>query len=189
MAIQRAYLKAAMDFYACHDLTQVTKDILVRWEDVLDKLERDPRSLVRELDWVAKRHMIESYMERKGCGWDDPRVRLMDLQYHDVRPDKGLYYTLERSHLIERIVQDRRDRASGIYPAARDARLFPRTMCQQVSEVDLWGELDVGLVRCRQYDDQENSSDGPSPRHRIADGRALGSGSRPADALLAKLKA
>jgi len=106
IAVQRAYLKAAMNFYACHDLSQVTKDILVRWEEVLDKLERDPRLLVRELDWVAKRHMMESYMERKGCGWDDPRIRLMDLQYHDVRPDKGLYYTLERSHMIERIVQD-----------------------------------------------------------------------------------
>ncbi len=104
--IQRVYLKAAMDFYSCHDLNQITKDILVRWEDVLDKLERDPRTLVRELDWVAKRHMMESYMERKGCGWNDPRIRLMDLQYHDVRPDKGLYYTLERSHMIERIVQD-----------------------------------------------------------------------------------
>ena len=45
-------------------------------------------------------------MERKGCGWDDSRIRLMDLQYHDVRPDKGLYFTLERSHLIERIVQE-----------------------------------------------------------------------------------
>ncbi|MDF0643457.1 MAG: depupylase/deamidase Dop [Nitrospira sp.] len=106
LAIQRGYLKAAMDFYACHDLPQVTKDVLVRWEEVLDKLERDPRSLVRELDWVAKRHLMESYMERKGCGWSDPRIRLMDLQYHDVRPDKGLYYTLERSHMIERIVQD-----------------------------------------------------------------------------------
>jgi proteasome accessory factor A len=106
LAIQRAYLKAAMDFYACHELDQITKDVLVRWEDVLDKLERDPRLLVRELDWVAKRHMIESYMDRKSCGWDDPRVRLMDLQYHDVRPDKGLFYTLERGNLIERIVQD-----------------------------------------------------------------------------------
>ncbi|SLM46218.1 Depupylase [Nitrospira japonica] len=106
LAMQRGYLKAAMDFYACHDLPQVTKDVLVRWEEVLDKLERDPRSLVRELDWVAKRHLMESYMERKGCGWNDPRIRLMDLQYHDVRPDKGLYYTLERSHMVERIVQD-----------------------------------------------------------------------------------
>ena len=106
VAVQRAYLKAAMDFYACHELTQVTKDVLVRWEEVLDKLERDPQLLVRELDWVAKQHLIESYTDRKGCGWDDPRVRLMDLQYHDVRPSKGLYYTLERSHMIERVVLD-----------------------------------------------------------------------------------
>ena len=106
VAVQRAYLKAAMDFYACHELTQVTKDVLVRWEEVLDKLERDPQLLVHELDWVAKQHLIESYTDRKGCGWDDPRVRLMDLQYHDVRPSKGLYYTLERSHMIERVVRD-----------------------------------------------------------------------------------
>ncbi|MCC6965607.1 MAG: proteasome accessory factor PafA2 [Nitrospira sp.] len=106
IAVQRAYLKAAQNYYACHELNQVTKDILVRWEDVLDRLERDPRSLVRELDWVAKRYLIESYMDRKSCGWDDPRVRLMDLQYHDVRPERGLYYTLERSHMIERVVLD-----------------------------------------------------------------------------------
>ncbi|MBA5876053.1 MAG: proteasome accessory factor PafA2 [Nitrospira sp. CR1.2] len=106
IAVQRAYLKAAQGYFACHELNQVTKDVLVRWEDVLDRLERDPRSLVRELDWVAKRYLIESYMDRKSCGWDDPRVRLMDFQYHDVRPEKGLYYTLERSHMIERIVLD-----------------------------------------------------------------------------------
>ena len=106
IAVQRLYLKAAQDFYACHELDQVTKDVLVRWEDVLDRLERDPHSLVRELDWVAKRYLIESYIERKSCGWDDPRVRLMDLQYHDIRPDKGLYYTLERSNRMERVVLD-----------------------------------------------------------------------------------
>ncbi len=106
IAVQRAYLKAAQGYYACHELNQVTKDVLVRWEDVLDRLERDPRSLVKELDWVAKRYLIESYMDRKSCGWDDPRVRLMDFQYHDVRPEKGLYYTLERSHMIERVVLD-----------------------------------------------------------------------------------
>jgi proteasome accessory factor A len=106
VAVQRAYLKAAQDFYACHELSQVTKDILVRWEEVLDKLERDPMLLVRDLDWVAKRHMIQTYMERKGCGWDDSRVMLLDLQYHDVRPEKGLYYTLERSNLVERLLQD-----------------------------------------------------------------------------------
>ena len=102
--IQRAYHKAAIDYFACHELAQVTKDVLVRWEEVLDKLERDPMLLVRELDWIAKRQMIRSYMERKGCGWNDPRILLLDLQYHDVRPEKGLYYTVERSNMVERLL-------------------------------------------------------------------------------------
>jgi proteasome accessory factor A len=106
IGIQRAYLKAAMDFYACHELGQITKDVLVRWEEVLDKLEQDPLQLVRELDWVAKMEMIRSYMDRKGCEWNDPRVLMVDLQYHDVRPEKGLYYTLERSNRIERLLRD-----------------------------------------------------------------------------------
>ncbi len=106
VAVQHAYLRAAVDFYACHELSQITKDILVRWEEALAKLEQDPRQLVRDLDWVAKRQMIESYIDRKGCGWDDPRVMLLDLQYHDVRPEKGLYYTLERSNMIDRLVSD-----------------------------------------------------------------------------------
>jgi proteasome accessory factor A len=128
IAVQRAYLKAAQDFYACHELSQVTKDVLVRWEDVLDRLERDPRSLVRELDWVAKRYLIESYMERKSCGWDDSRVRLMDLQYHDVRPDRGLYYTLERSHMIERVVLDHEiERAEAVPPVG--TRAYFRGQC------------------------------------------------------------
>lgn len=128
IAVQRAYLKAAQDFYACHELDQVTKDVLVRWEDVLDRLERDPRLLVRELDWVAKRYLIESYMERKSCGWDDSRVRLMDLQYHDVRSDKGLYYTLERSNRIERVVLDH-EIARAEFTAPVGTRAYFRGQC------------------------------------------------------------
>jgi proteasome accessory factor A len=63
LAIQRAYLTSAKTFYSSQDATPVTQDVLRRWEDVLNTLERDPRLLVNELDWVAKRHMIESYMD------------------------------------------------------------------------------------------------------------------------------
>ncbi|HZS10914.1 MAG TPA: depupylase/deamidase Dop [Nitrospirales bacterium] len=128
IGIQRAYLKAAMDYYACHEISQLTKDVLVRWEEVLDKLERDPNLLVRELDWVAKRHLIESYMERKGCGWDDPRVPMLDLQYHDVRPEKGLYYTLERSNLIDRLVSDTQIARAEQTPPT-DTRAYFRGQC------------------------------------------------------------
>jgi len=138
LAIQRAYLKAAMNFYACHEISLVTKDILVRWEEVLEKLERDPRTLVRELDWVAKHHLIESYMERKGCGWDDPRVRLMDLQYHDVRPDRGLYYTLERSNMIERVVQEAEIARAEVTPPP-GTRAYFRGRCASKFGKSLYG--------------------------------------------------
>ncbi|MDP3090242.1 MAG: depupylase/deamidase Dop [Nitrospira sp.] len=106
LAIQRAYWSAAKAFYASHPTTEIMQDVLARWEHVLDGLEKDPRLLVDELDWVAKRHMIESYLDRKGCGWTDPRVKLMDLQYHDVRPERGLFYTLERGNRMKRVVSE-----------------------------------------------------------------------------------
>jgi proteasome accessory factor A len=106
IAVQRAYLRAVTDYAARHPLSPSYQQVLSRWGDVLDKLEREPMALARELDWVAKRQMIESYMDRKACGWSDPRVLLLDLQYHDVRPEKGLYYALERTNRIERIVED-----------------------------------------------------------------------------------
>ena len=128
IAVQRVYLNTARDFYASHELTVPVKDVLIRWEETLDKLERDPRELVRELDWVAKRSLIESYLERKGCGWDDPRTAMLDLQYHDVRPEKGLYYTLERGHHIDRLVSDAEVmRAETTAPL--DTRAYFRAAC------------------------------------------------------------
>jgi len=128
IAVQRAYLKAAQDYYASHELTLPVKEVLIRWEETLDKLERDPRELVRELDWVAKRDLIESYLDRKGCGWEDPRVAMMDLQYHDVRPEKGLYFTLERANRVERIVMDEEVRQAETV-APLDTRAYFRAAC------------------------------------------------------------
>jgi len=50
--------------------------------------------------------LMMEYMERKGCGWDDPRILLMDLQYHDVKRTRGLYYLLEKRELVEKLVPE-----------------------------------------------------------------------------------
>jgi Pup amidohydrolase len=138
IAVQRAYLKAAQDFYAGHGCTATSQDVLARWDDVLDRLERDPRLLVKELDWVAKRHMIESYMERKGCEWGDPRMKLIDLQYHDVRPEKGLFYTLERGHLIDRIVEEEEIQQAELNPPV-GTRAYFRGRCVRKFSSALYG--------------------------------------------------
>ncbi|MFQ5779736.1 MAG: depupylase/deamidase Dop [Nitrospiria bacterium] len=101
--IQRAYLEQAEVHFAQSD-DPITKDLLIRWRSVLVKLEEDPMQLSREIDWVIKKELIESYMKRKGCDWGDPRVSMMDLQYHNVVRDKGLFYSLDRGNYVERLI-------------------------------------------------------------------------------------
>lgn len=145
IAVQHEYLRAAKKFYAEQGCDEETKDLLVRWETVLDKLERDPRLLVRELDWVAKRHLIESYMDRKRCGWDDPRTKLLDLQYHDIRPDRGLFYTLERGGHIERLVSEE-DISQAEFTPPPNTRAYFRGRCVSKFARSLYGASWTSLL-------------------------------------------
>ena len=76
------------------DLDPDTKEVLARWESVLSRLENDPMSCAREIDWVAKYRLLEGMRQREGLGWDSARLQAIDLQWADVRPEKGLYHRL-----------------------------------------------------------------------------------------------
>lgn len=104
--IQRAYLGKAKEYVTSEDEDDVSVDLLERWEYVLNELEEDPQRLSREIDWVIKKELITSYMGERGCGWDDPRVAMLDLQYHDVNQNRGLYSLLCRQDLVERIATE-----------------------------------------------------------------------------------
>jgi proteasome accessory factor A len=104
--IQRVYLDRAQDYLAQQEHDAIHDDVFERWASVLDRMEDEPMQLVREVDWITKKHLIQSYADKKGCGWDDPRVFLLDLQYHDVKRTRGLYYLMESRGLIERIVEE-----------------------------------------------------------------------------------
>jgi proteasome accessory factor A len=83
------------------------QQVLSMWEHCLDGIEKDPLSLDRECDWVAKYHLVEAYRERHGLALSDPRVLLLDLQYHDVDRRRGLYYRMQDRGLMERVTTDR----------------------------------------------------------------------------------
>jgi proteasome accessory factor A len=81
---------------------EIGRDVLARWETTLTALEVDPMQLSEQLDWVAKYTLIDAYRERRGLHWDDHKLAAMDLQYHDIRPERSLFARLD----TERIVAD-----------------------------------------------------------------------------------
>ena len=122
--VQRVYVERAHDYLSTQPHDPVFDDILGRWASVLDRLEQDPAQMYKEIDWVSKKLMMQSYFDKKGCGWDDPRVFLMDLQYHDVKRTRGLYYLMESRNMIETIIDEESvQRAMSIPPQTTRAKV------------------------------------------------------------------
>ena len=104
--IQSEYLNRALRFAEHHDLTDEEQLALDMWEYTLSHLEDDPLKLDRELDWVIKYKLIEAYRERHDLTLSDARVALVDLQYHDINRERGLFYRMQRKGMVDRIVTD-----------------------------------------------------------------------------------
>jgi len=110
------------------DADAQTLDVLARWERVLDGLETDQMSLAGELDWVAKLSLLEGYRDREGLSWDAAKLHLVDLQYSDVRLDKGLYNRLvARGRMTRLLGEDEVQRA--VTEPPEDTRAYFRGRC------------------------------------------------------------
>ncbi len=112
------------------DADAQTLDVLARWESVLGRLETDPMSLAGELDWVAKLSLLQGYRDREGLGWDAAKLHLVDLQYSDVRLDKGLYNRLvARGRMTTLVTEEQVQRA--VVAPPEDTRAYFRGRCLQ----------------------------------------------------------
>ncbi|GIX46583.1 MAG: proteasome accessory factor PafA2 [Candidatus Tectimicrobiota bacterium] len=147
--IQRCFHEAACRYLERHGPCHPTfPQIVAEWGSVLERLATDPMQLHREIDWVMKLHLLLHYMERRGSDWDDPRIAMMDLQYHDIRPEKGLYYVLERSGGARRLLTEA-DIQRAIDDPPEDTRAYFRGQClkkfrQQVFGVN-WDSISFNL--------------------------------------------
>jgi proteasome accessory factor A len=106
--VQEEYYERTERFLERRGPDPQAKQLLQEWREALDALIlQEPERLVRKIDWVAKRALIESYRERHQLPLSHPRVALLDLAYHDVNRTRGLYYVLERSGKMERAVAEK----------------------------------------------------------------------------------
>jgi len=129
--LQLEYLERARKFVEDRygaDVDDQTADVLERWESVLGRLEHDPRSLSGELDWVAKWELLDGYRRRDGLDWSDARLHLIDLQYSDVRPERGLYHRLVARGRMQRLLTDEQV-AQAVQSPPLDTRAYFRGEC------------------------------------------------------------
>ncbi|MCP5027167.1 MAG: Pup--protein ligase [Actinomycetia bacterium] len=106
LEIQSEYLERARRYEQSRGLPEEEAKALRMWEHCLTAIENDPLTLDRECDWVIKYKLIEAFRERHGLALNDPKVALMDLQYHDVNRDRGLFYRMQARDLVERTCTD-----------------------------------------------------------------------------------
>lgn len=127
--IQEMYLEAGSN--AVHSQgggdTQ-TMDVINRWESLLATLRREPMDAARQVDWIAKLKVLQAYRDRDALSWNDPRLALVDLQYADLRPDKGIHYRLAARGAMEQLVNED-DVVAAVSDPPRDTRAYFRGRC------------------------------------------------------------
>jgi proteasome accessory factor A len=133
LEVQRVYLERAYrlcESQAHAPLDEQTKDVLQQWDRVLTRLADDPMALVSELDWVAKLALMEGYIARDGLPWSSPRLQAIDLQYSDIRRERGLAARLEDRGRLVRLASDAEVAAAVVEPP-EDTRAYFRGECMR----------------------------------------------------------
>ncbi len=114
--IQWEFLERTMRYARTGEFPPEVDRAIGMWEHLLTGLEKDPMTLSREVDWVTKLHLLDRYAAKHDLPLSSPRMSLLDLAYHDVNRQRGLYYILERRGLVDRVVTDDRIEKAMMHP-------------------------------------------------------------------------
>ncbi|UIJ33992.1 depupylase/deamidase Dop [Allobranchiibius sp. GilTou73] len=110
------------------DWDEDTVQVMALWEQVLTGLEGDPMSCARQVDWVAKLTALEGFRARDNLDWSDPRLRAIDIQWSDVRLDKGLFHRMAATGRFDTLVDEDEVRRAVTAPP-EDTRAYFRGQC------------------------------------------------------------
>ena len=107
--IQWEYYAKAADFADHRGLaTDVTiSRVLELWGRALKAIEGDDLSLIdREIDWAIKLRLLDRYMAKHDLTLASPRIAQLDLAYHDISRNRGLFSIMEQRGLVDRVSRD-----------------------------------------------------------------------------------
>lgn len=126
LELQTAYCDAARKTLGGSD--DETDWIIQAWEDTLTHLYRDRSKLVGRLDWVTKLWLLETFMQEERLTWEAPWLASLDLEYHNVNPERGLFLGLEAEGKTSRLVTEA-DIDAALTNGPRDTRGGIRGLC------------------------------------------------------------
>jgi hypothetical protein len=154
--IQRSYLELAERYLRGKD--PEGDWVLDEWRFVIDGLDFDPMSLIDRVDWVTKKWLLESFMRSEDLEWNDPAIQSLDLEYHNLNMDKGLYFDLRRRGMTKRVVDDDKVNMALVTPP-QDTRAKARSVVMReltghkARYVIDWDSIYVEDEKCLSLDD------------------------------------
>lgn len=181
--IQKEYFELAVRYMNTRTLNPMEIDIVRKWGYVLQTLEKDPFQLDREVDWIIKYRLLNNYLHAHNLSWENinENVLMLDLQYHDIRYEKGLYYLLERNEQVERILTDEQINDAIINPPSDTRAKIRGEFIKIAKEKKIHYNLDWSYIRVGNLLDVRIMCDNPfqTENRRVTDLMKIIEKSRP----------
>ena len=96
--VQYAFLKLAQKHLAGTDAE--TDWLIERWGFTLDAIRSKPEALIGGVDWISKKWLLDAFRAEENLSWQDPWLQSLDLEYHNINPEKGLFFALTPAKAI-----------------------------------------------------------------------------------------
>ncbi|MEA3186764.1 MAG: proteasome accessory factor [Chthoniobacter sp.] len=96
--LQHEFLAHAQKYFAGRD--EETDWVLESWAFTLDALGRKPELLIGGVDWISKKWLLEMFREKENLTWQDSWLQSLDLEYHNLNRQRGLFFALNPAKSI-----------------------------------------------------------------------------------------
>ena len=129
LEIQKHYQRCAVQFLAeSNETDEMSLDVVSNWGRILNALEQNPMSLINEVDWITKLSVLNGYRNRDHLLWNDSRLAAIDIQFADLRPDKGLARVLQQKGKMDLMFTEEQVAMAVANPPV-DTRAYFRGTC------------------------------------------------------------
>lgn len=127
--IQKCYQTSAVAFLAATgERDEMAHDVVAHWGRILTTLGDDPMSLVNEVDWITKLSVLNGYRNRDQLLWSDSRLAAIDIQFADLRPEKGISLILQQKGKVD-VMFTEEQIAQAVANPPIDTRAYFRGSC------------------------------------------------------------